>query len=187
LLTTSVSVNGAEAAPLFYVSLEQVNAQMPEDIKPGLATVFLKNGSSTSNAVAVIVPPVSPEIIVYGNNLAVATFLNYSVITASNPAHIGDTVVIWFLGGGPVNPAGKLTTGAVTPAGLSPVTGPYTITVGGVEVTNISYVGLTPGSIGLYQASFVVPSGVPTGNQKVVLTISGQASNDAPAPVMAVK
>ena len=187
LLTTSVSVNGAEAAPLFYVSPEQVNAQMPEDIKPGLATVFLKNGSSTSNAVAVIVPPVSPEIIVYGNNLAVATFLNYSVITASNPAHIGDTVVIWFLGGGPVNPAGKLTTGAVTPAGLSPVTGPYTITVGGVEVTNISYVGLTPGSIGLYQASFVVPSGVPTGNQKVVLTISGQASNDAPAPVMAVK
>ena len=40
------------------------------------------------------------------------------------------------------------------------------------------------GSIGLYQASFVVPSGVPTGNQKVVLTISGQASN---SPVMAVK
>jgi uncharacterized protein (TIGR03437 family) len=184
LLTTSVSVNGAEAAPLFYVSPEQVNAQMPEDIQPGLATVFLKNGSSTSNAVAVIVPPVSPEIIVYGNNLAVATFLNYSVVTASNPAHVGDTVVIWFLGGGPVNPAGKLTTGAVSPAGLSPVTGAYTITVGGVAVTNISYVGLTPGSIGLYQASFVVPSGVPTGNQKVVLTISGQASN---SPVMAVK
>ena len=184
LLTTSVSVNGAEAAPLFYVSPEQVNAQMPEDIKPGLATVFLKNGSSTSNAVAVIVPPVSPEIIVYGNNLAVATFLNYSVVTASNPAHIGDTVVIWFLGGGPVNPSGKLTTGAVSPAGLSPVTGAYTITVGGVEVTNISYVGLTPGSIGLYQASFAVPAGVPTGSEKVVLTISGQASN---APVMTVK
>jgi uncharacterized protein (TIGR03437 family) len=101
-----------------------------------------------------------------------------------NPAHVGDTVVLWFTGGGPVNPSGKLTTGAESPAGLSPVTGAYTITVGGVAATNISYVGLTPGSIGLYQASFVVPSGVPTGNEKVVLTISGQASN---APVMAVK
>ena len=183
LLTSSVSVNG-ETAPLFYVSPDQLAAQMPEDIKPGLATVLVKNGSSTSNAVAVIIPTVSPEIIVYGNNLAVVTFPNYSVITASNPAHAGDTVVIWFIGGGPVNASGKLSTGAASPAGLSPVTGPYTITVGGVEATNISYVGLTPGSVGLYQASFLVPSGTPTGNQKVILTISGQASN---APVMMVK
>jgi uncharacterized protein (TIGR03437 family) len=53
-----------------------------------------------------------------------------------------------------------------------------------VDATAGSYVGLTPGSIGLYQANFLVPSGVATGNQKVVLTISGLASN---APVMAVK
>jgi uncharacterized protein (TIGR03437 family) len=56
--------------------------------------------------------------------------------------------------------------------------------VDGVEATSISYVGLTPGSIGLYQASFVVPTGVASGNEKVVLTISGQASN---APLMPVK
>jgi uncharacterized protein (TIGR03437 family) len=182
VLNTTLSVNG-ELAPMFYVSPGQLVAQMPEDIKPGLATVFVKNGT-TSNAVAVIVPATSPEIVVYGNNLAVATFVDYSVVTSSKPANIGDTVVIWFTGGGPVNAAATLKTGAESPAGLSPVTGPYTITVGGVAVTNISYVGLTPGSIGLYQASFVVPSGVPAGNQKVVLTISNQASN---APVMAIK
>jgi len=183
LLNTTVSVNG-ELAPLFYVSAEQIAAQMPEDIKPGLATVIVKNGSSTANAVAVIVPAATPEIYVYGNNLAVATFTDYSVVTSSKPAHVGDTVVLWFTGGGPVNAAGKLTTGAAAPGGLSPVTGAYTITVGGVQATNISYVGLTPSSIGLYQASFQVPSGVPTGSQKVVLTISGQASN---APVMTIK
>jgi uncharacterized protein (TIGR03437 family) len=171
-------------APLFYVSPGQLAGQIPEDIKPGLATVIVKNGTSTGNAVAVIVPAASPEIYIYGNNLAVATFTNYSVITSTNPAHVGDTVVLWFTGGGPVNAAGKLTTGALSPAGLSGVTGAYTITVGGVEATNISYVGLTPGSIGLYQASFQVPSGVPTGNEKVVLTISGVASN---APLMTVK
>jgi len=183
VLTTTLSVNG-ELAPMFYVSSGQLVAQMPEDVKPGVATVFVKNGSATSNAVAVVIPTATPEIDVYGNNLAVATFTNYSVITASNPAHVGDTVVIWFTGGGPVNASGKLATGAESPAGLSPVTGPYTITVGGVEATNISYVGLTPGSIGLYQASFVVPSGAPSGSERVVLTVSGQASN---APVITVK
>jgi uncharacterized protein (TIGR03437 family) len=157
---------------------------MPEDIKPGLATVIVKNGTSTSNAVGVYIPTASPEIDVYGNNLAVATFTDYSVITTTNPAKVGDTVVIWFTGGGPVTAAGKLTTGAASPGGLSPVSGTYSITLGGVPVASISYCGLTPGSIGLYQASFIVPSGVASGNQKVVLTISGQASN---APLVYIK
>jgi uncharacterized protein (TIGR03437 family) len=42
--------------------------------------------------------------------------------------------------------------------------------------------GLTPGSIGLYQANFVVPQ-IAKGTYPVVLTISGQASNN---PVMTV-
>jgi uncharacterized protein (TIGR03437 family) len=181
VLNTTVTVNGT-AAPLFYVSQDQINAQMPLNITPGVATLVVKNGTST-NAVAVIVPTTSPQIGVYGNNVAVATFTDYSVVTTSNPATVGSTVVLWFTGGGPVNASGKLTTGAESPAGLSPVTGPYTITVNGVQATNISYVGLTPGSIGLYQASFVVPS-VPAGSHAVILTISGQASN---APLLAVK
>jgi len=70
LLTTTVTVNG-EPAPLFYVDPGQINAQMPEDIKPGVATVVVKNGSSTSNAAAVIIPATgTPGIVVYGNNRA---------------------------------------------------------------------------------------------------------------------
>lgn len=184
-LTTTVSVNG-ELAPLFYVSPGQITAQMPEDIKPGLVTVLVNSGSSASNAVAVIVPTAAPEIsVVPGTNVAVVTFTaDYSYVTSSHPAHVGDSVVAWFTGGGPVDASGKLANGARSPAGLSPVTGPYTITVGGVDASAGSYVGLTPGSIGLYQANFLVPSGVATGSQKVVLTISGQASN---APLMSVK
>jgi uncharacterized protein (TIGR03437 family) len=182
VLTTTLSVNN-ELAPMFYVSPTQIVAQMPEDVQPGLATVVVKNGS-TSNAVSVIIPSTSPQIGTYGTNLAVATFTDYTVVTSSSPAQAGDTVVLWFTGGGPVNASGKLSTGATSPAGLSPVTGPYTITVDGVEATNISYVGLTPGSIGLYQASFALPSGVASGNRAVVLTISGQSSN---APLLPVK
>jgi uncharacterized protein (TIGR03437 family) len=182
LLTTTVTVNG-ELAPLFYVDPNQINAQMPDDIKPGVATVVVKNGSSTSNAAAVIIPATgTPGIVVYGNNRAVVVNQDGSVNSPTSPAKVGDTLVAYFTGGGPVNAAGPLVTGAVTPAGLSPVSGPNTLTVSGVAATSITYMGLTPGSIGLYQADFVVPK-VAAGDHPLVITISGQASNN---PLIAV-
>jgi uncharacterized protein (TIGR03437 family) len=181
LRTTTVTVNG-ELAPLFYVDATQINAQMPEDIKPGVATVVVKNGSSTSNAVAVTIPATgTPGIVVYGNNRAVVVNQDNSVNSPNAPANVGDTLVAYFTGGGPVNAAGPLVTGAPTPSGLSPVSGANTVKVGGVEAT-INYMGLTPGSIGLYQANFVVPR-VAAGDHPLVITISGQNSNN---PLIAV-
>jgi uncharacterized protein (TIGR03437 family) len=46
----------------------------------------------------------------------------------------------------------------------------------------VVYVGLTPGSIGLYQANFVVPN-VAAGDHPLVITISAQASNN---PLIAI-
>lgn len=183
VLSTTVTVNG-ELAPLFYVDPNQINAQMPEDIKPGVATVVVKNGASTSNAVAVMVPATgTPGIIVYGNNRAVVINQDGSVNTTTTPAKVGDVLVAYFTGGGPVNASGPLTTGAGSPKGLSPVSGPFTVTVGGVAATTINYLGLTPLSIGLYQANFVLPT-VAAGDRALVITISGQASNN---PLIAVK
>jgi len=72
-------------------------------------------------------------------------------------------------------------TGAPAPSGLSPVSGTNTVKVSGVDAT-VTYMGLTPGSIGLYQADFVVPK-VAAGDHPLVITISGQASNN---PLIAV-
>jgi len=164
-------------------SATQLVAQMPGTSSLVWRPVLVKNGASTSNAVAVIVPTASPEIDVYGNNLAVATFTDYSVITSSNPAKVGDTVVLWFTGGGPVNASGKLTTGAASPAGFRRYPGrtPLRWTCG-CDSRQLRRVDA--GSIGLYQANIVVPSGVASGSEKVVLTISGQASN---APLLSIK
>lgn len=117
----------------------------------------------------------------YGNNRAVVINADGSANTASNQAKVGDEVVVYFTGGGPVQASGTLTTGSPDPSGLSPVTGSYAITVGGVAAT-VDYIGLTPGSIGLYQANFNVPQ-IGRGTYPVVITISGYASN---APVMSV-
>ena len=177
-----MTVNG-EPAPLFYVSPGQINAQMPEDIKPGVATVIVKNGSSTSNAAAVIIPATgTPGIEVYGDNRAVV--VNQDQVTVNSPtapAKVGDVLTVYFTGGGPVNAAGTLVTGARAPSGLSPVSGVNTVKVSGVDAT-VNYMGLTPGSIGLYQANFVVPK-VAAGDHPLVITISGQASNN---PLIAV-
>jgi uncharacterized protein (TIGR03437 family) len=183
ILTTTVTVNG-ELVPLFYVDPNQINAQMPEDLSPGVATVIVKNGASTSNAVAVMVPATAtPGIVVYGDNRAVVVNQDGTVNSTSTPAKVGDVLVAYFTGGGPVSAAGPLTTGSPSPKGLSPVAGPFTVTVSGVDATVINYMGLTPGSVGLYQANFVLPK-VAAGDHRLVITISGQASNN---PFIAVK
>jgi uncharacterized protein (TIGR03437 family) len=182
LLNTTVTVNG-ESAPLFYVDTGQIDAQMPWDIPGGTAaTVIVKNGSSTSNAVAVYVPATgTPGISVYSNNRAVVVNEDGSTNSPTAAAAVGDEVVAYFTGGGPVTAAGKLVTGSPDPNGLSRVTGTSTVTVGGVAA-KIDYIGLTPGSIGLYQVNFFVPQ-LAKGTYPVVISIAGYTSNN---PVMTI-
>ena len=179
LLTTKVTVNGT-AVPLYYVSPTQINAVMPWEIPGGaVASVVVANGTATSNAAAVYVPATgTPGIAGYNSNHAVVTNPDgVTVNSAAKPANVGDEVTAWFTGGGPVNAAGKLVTGAPAPAGFSPITGSYTVTVGGQNAV-VDYIGLTSGSIGLYQANFVVPQ-LTKGTYPVQITIAGQASNSA--------
>ncbi len=183
LLTTKVTVNGV-AVPLYYVSPTQINAQMPWNIPGGtVASVVVLNGTVASNAAAVYVPATgTPGIAVYNSNRAVVTNSDNSVNSTTTPASVGDEVVAWFTGGGPVQAAGPLASGSPAPAGFSPLTGNYSVTVGGVAA-NVVYIGLTPGSIGLYQANFNVPQ-LAKGSYPVQITIAGQASNK---PLMSVK
>jgi uncharacterized protein (TIGR03437 family) len=177
LATTKVTVNG-ELAPLYYVSATQINAQMPWDIPGGtVASVVVENGTATSNAAAVYVPATgTPGIDVYGSNRAVVTNPGYAVVgSATAPVSVGDTVIAWFTGGGPVQPFAKLVTGAGAPEGLSPITGSYVVTVGGVQA-NVDYIGLSPGSVGLYQVNFVIPE-IAKGTYPVQISIAGQLSN----------
>jgi len=180
LLTTKVTVNG-EAAPLFFADQNQINAQMPEDIQPGVATIVVTNGASVSNAVAVNVPAVgSPGIFVYGQNRAVAVNPDVTVNSTASPAKVGDTLIAYFTGGGPVK-GSNLVSGAPTPGALYPVTGTNGATLSGKDAP-VSYMGLTPGSIGLYQVNFQVPT-LAKGDHPLVITIAGQTSNN---PLVAV-
>ena len=186
-----MKVNG-ELAPLYYVDSGDIDAQMPLDIQPGtVASVVVSFGSATSNAAAVFVPAgATPGLSFYGNNRAVVVNKdNITVNSPTAPAAVGDEVVAYFTGGGPVTASGKLATGGASPPGQSPVTGSVSVTVGGIASPDVEYVGLTAGSVGLYQANFTVPQ-IAKGTYPVVLTIGGQASNTLggvyPNPLMTV-
>jgi len=182
LLNTTVTING-KLAPLFYADPMQIDAQMPWDVPGGsVASVIVTNGSSISNAAAVYVPANgTPGISTYGNNRAVVVNADGNVNSASDQASVGDEVVVYFTGGGPVMSQTNLITGSPAGGDLSPVTGDNSITVGGVQA-NVVYMGLTPFGIGLYQANFNVPQ-IAQGGYPVVITIAGNASN---RPVMNV-
>ncbi len=175
LATTSVTVNGTNV-PLTYVDKDQINAQLPWDLSPGVATLVVKNGSSVSNAVAVTVPSTAvPGVFIYGNNHAVAqNYPDYSLNSESAPAKAGGVVIVYFTGGGPVQGGSVLVTGQDTPSSLFPVSENASATIAGINAT-LDYVGLTPGYVGLYQANIVIPS-VSAGDHILILTIGGVAS-----------
>jgi uncharacterized protein (TIGR03437 family) len=182
LLNTTVTING-ELAPLFYVDSQQIDAQMPWDI-PGnsVASVIVTNGTSISNAAAVYVPATgTPGISVYSNNRAVVVNADGKVNSGAAAASVGDEVVAYFTGGGPVMSQVNLVSGSPAGLGFSPLSENSSVTVGGVNA-NVDYIGLTPGGIGLYQVNFNVPQ-IAKGTYPVVITIAGQPSN---SPVMTV-
>lgn len=177
LAQTQVLVNGA-AVPLVYVSSTQINAQIPIDLPAGhAATVTVTNATGQSNTASVNVVAAAPGIFTYGNNLAVAQNPKGTVNAPSAPASPGDIVVAYLTGGGAVNASGPWISGAASPAGISGVTGTYSVKVGGLAA-QVEYIGLTPGFVGLYQANFTVPSLAP-GDYPLVVTIGGASSNAA--------
>jgi uncharacterized protein (TIGR03437 family) len=177
LASTQVLING-EPAPILYVSPSQINAEVPLDIPTGQpVSLAVVNQTTSSNAAAVTVSPTAPGIFTYGQNWAVVQNPDGSINSEANPAHSSDILVAYLTGGGAVSPAGPWTTGGPAPNGSSPVTSPYSITVGGQQ-TQQYYLGLTPAFVGLYQANFKVPQLAP-GSYPLYLTVAGSQSNAA--------
>ncbi len=178
LANASVTVNG-EPAPLSYVSPTQINAQMPLDVEPGVATVIVKNGSTVSNSVAATVPATAvPGVFIYGSNRAAAQNLpSYTLNSTSAPAPAGSYIVVYFTGGGPVEGGSALVLGQAASSTVTfPLTEMATATIGGIASPNIPFIGLAPGFVGTYQADIQIPT-IAAGNHNLIITIGGTASN----------
>ena len=103
----SVTIDGAPA-PLLFVSDGQINLQVPFETGGTTASIIVNNDSQLSNAVTVPVGMSSPGIFSTQKNglgPGTITHADFRPITAEDPAEIGETVVAFVTGLGPVNPA----------------------------------------------------------------------------------
>ncbi len=99
-----------------------------------------------------------------------------ALISCAGPAHPGDSIVIYFTGGGRATPNGDpalnpLPTGSVAPADGSTVyktTLTPTLTIGGLAAP-VLFSGIAPGTAAEYQINTVIPAGVAPGDDVPVV------------------
>ena len=185
LLSDSVMV-GNTAASIFAVDnvngQQQINFQVPWELTGQTTTTIavVSNGFSSA-AVTVPVLAAQPGIfnyIVGGQSFGAILHANYQLADSGHPSVAGETVLIYCTGLGPASFSpvdGRPGNGQTT--NTTPV-----VTIGGLNAP-ISFSGLAPGFVGLYQVNVQVPSGLAAGNQPVVMTMLGAASNAVLLPV----
>jgi uncharacterized protein (TIGR03437 family) len=185
---TTVEIFGV-AAPLFFVSPGQINLQVPFVGIPLPAQVPLKvTQGSFSTTISVELTPYSPALFTtnsQGTGQASALISGTASIAAkagvfvgSRPAQRGESVSLYCTGLGDVTHRPPL--GSPSPSDpLARTLAIPTVTVGGVPAL-VSFSGLAPGYVGLYQVNLQVPSNAPAGDAvPVILKIGGVTSNTA--------
>ena len=164
---TSVTVGGIPAY-VYFISPGQVDVQVPSGVSSGQQPLVVTTAGGTSAAYSVTVNAVEPGVlapasfILQGTQNVVALFSNtltYVLPVAvagvqTARARAGDNLTLYGIGFGPVTP--NIPAGQVVGA-TNALQNALKVTIGGVSA-NVTYAGLAPGYVGLYQFNVVVPS-----------------------------
>jgi uncharacterized protein (TIGR03437 family) len=159
-----VLVNGT-AAPIYSVAhtsgYDQINAVIPLSTTSNIAAIQVTNGSGSSNTVTNYVQTTAPGAFnSYTATPAVQHGADYSMVTPSSPARVGETLLVYLTG------LGTLTSSGNANASVA-------VFIDGIQAT-VSFAGSQSTVGGGYQMNVVVPSGVSNGN--VYLDIAGPDS-----------
>jgi uncharacterized protein (TIGR03437 family) len=177
----STALAGA-ALPLDYVDNGQINAQIPCGLNANTQLdLQVVHGDAHSPTEQVVVSDSQPALFTVNQQgvgqgaIFWTTPDGYHVpADANNPVSAGNVVEIYCTGLGSVNPPVPEGTASPTPAATTTQT--PIVTIGGLPA-QVTFAGLTPGSVGLYQVNAVVPPGVLPGSAvPVVVTVDPQAS-----------
>jgi uncharacterized protein (TIGR03437 family) len=172
----TVTMNG-ENAFVYYISGVQVNVLTPPDLKAGPVSVVVSNKGSASTAFSAQAQATSESFFIFnGGPYVVATHLNGSLIGPatlypglSTPAQSGETIIIYANGFGATT--APVVSGAETQSGSLPSL--PAVQIGGKTAT-VTFAGLiTPG---LYQFNVVVPSSLPSGDNAIQASYTGQTT-----------
>jgi uncharacterized protein (TIGR03437 family) len=178
----SATVDG-KPAYIAYISPGQINVQAPQDSATGLIMVTVTNCHATSSAIAFTKQSLAPGLLAppnysaNGKQYLVATFVSDAAYVLSTnigqsfglnsrPAKPGDLIVAYGVGFGPVSPA--IAPGIIVTTNNS-LTNPVTISFGSTPAT-VTYAGLVPEFVGLYEFYITVPQGLANGDYPIIMT-----------------
>ena len=184
-MDTAVTIQGTPL-PLYYVGQTQVNAVVPYSLSSNSLNaplqMLVQRGNTLSQPVFVTVATAEPTI--FGGPGGITDYpSNYPAslpytVSASMPAHAGDTIVLFCLGLGAVNP--PVADGGL-PAGISSA-GAVQMLIGNQAAT-VSFQVLSPQFPGLYQVAAAVPAGVAGGSVPITISSGGQTSLPIQIPI----
>ena len=168
-------------APIFFVSAGQINAQLPFELASA-TTVQLRVFSATGGSMpeAISLSRNAPRMLTTsmdGRGEAIVAHADYTLVSGASPARPREVLVAFLTGLGAVSPA----VASGRPGGDDGKWGPLNRTVDDVIVevngrpATVSFSGLAPGWIGLYQINFQVPDGV-SGSVSLVIKAGGAES-----------
>lgn len=179
-----VTVQG-QSCPVTYSSASQLNIQVPWDVSTGAGSVIVTHDNLTSKPFKVMVSEYSPALAsLDGSGSGIGEFFtpNGKLITTTNPANAGDTLVTFAVGLGATNPS--IATGETTPnpppfyvTVVSPA-----ITVGG-KAAKILFSGLAPGELAIDQLNFALATDTTVGTDTVTLTAGSSSSSAITIPI----
>jgi uncharacterized protein (TIGR03437 family) len=180
LAGTSVHFNGI-AAPMIYTSAAQVAAIVPYAVTGSSALVTVTYQGQTSVPVTVAVAASDPGLFTLdstGKGQAAAVNQDGSFNTPSTPARISSVISLFATGEGQTSPPGV--DGKPATAPLPTPNLPVNVTIGGVTVNGLQYVGAAPGEVaGLMQINVAIPGGITPGNTVPVVIRVGDATSQA--------
>ena len=164
-----VTINGVRA-PLYFVSPNQINAQVPWEVGiSGTATIIVNRGGVASAPAAVPLAVAAPGLFLLpGGTQAIA--VNGDGTIAAMPGSIpglntraaksGEVLVVYATGLGPVTP--DILSGRNSVDQLRRTINTPVVMIGGIPAP-IAFSGLAPEFVGVNQLNVTVPAGVSAG------------------------
>jgi len=189
----SVTIDG-QAAPIIYLSANQITVQVPYEVTLGQARGVVVNNGTTQSVGQVDTAAVAPGLFALaGSGIGQCAALTYhmktgtfSVNGTASPALIGDIVVFYLTGEGIYDLAPSPADGYIIPMNLNPMPqlNPLpVVTIGGAAAT-VQYAGPVGGALlGLLQINAVVPAGATLGNATPVSISIGAGTTQIGATI----
>jgi uncharacterized protein (TIGR03437 family) len=186
---TCVTLNNIPL-PLFWVSPNQINAQIPPGTAPGSYPLVVRSITNRTNSLAqqVAISAAAPAVLVDSNGQIALVHADGTYVNQDNPANRDEPLLMFAVGLG-------ATTGAPVVAGMPSPSGPLASVSGRVQVffgdprykqaaVIVDWAGLAPGFIGIYQLNLRVPGFHQPGDSLPVTVRVGNTNSPTTGPVV---